>query len=99
MPTYVTDNNGNEFRLEDGSSIRATKHPHMPLKVRPAFPATVTLKFKGKGKWEVGTVFSLTSNQAILATNEKGNLKKNKDDRYLSDNSFNLSIRNIKVKK
>ena|GEM_PF-5978177 len=100
-PTYVTDNKGNEYRLEGMSGIGGIwvdgRYEYgRPISIIPAISATASLKFRGKSSWQVGSLFHLTTEQGILDTDDSGNLKINRKNRHIVKSTFNVSIRNIK---
>ena len=102
FPSYLTDNNGNEYRLENLNGIGSVgffgKYPDgIPLTILPGMPASASLKFYAGGR-EIGSLFSLMSQQCILVTDKDGNLKGD-DRRDEIQSTFNVRIRNIKPTK
>ena len=100
-PTYLTDDKGNEYRLNEMGGIGGVgKYPHKdPLKILPGISSTPSIKFRGDSNWQVGSTFHFTSEQGIVATDDSGNLKIDKDNRDVIGSVFNISIRNIKPTK
>jgi len=66
-----------------------------PLTITPGIPASISLKFKGDGNRDVGSMFSLTSEQALLATGRSG-LERGRFNWLIVKSSFNVLIRHIK---
>ncbi len=92
-PTFVTDDKGNEYRLQEVSGIRCNTYSNAylnPLLVKPGLIATCSLKFKGSRDWQVGSLFSFTSAQGIMATDDMGNLKKDRNNNYFFSQAFNI---------
>ncbi len=99
-PTYLTDNKGNEYRLEGMSGIGGIwvdgrYEGGRPIAITPEISATASLKFQGKSSWQIGSLFHLTTEQGILDTDDSGNLI-NRKNRHIVKSTFNISIRNIK---
>ena len=105
-PTFLTDESGNEYRLEEASGIQ-TVYDNAPLELIPGVPSTASLRFRLRERIpHPGSLFSFTSAQTILAADDYGNLYSASDrmrmesmGEWTGESSFNISIRDIEPKK
>jgi len=97
-PTYIIDDKGNEYRLQEMTGISGKKKTDQPLRLPPQSDRTAMLRFKGKrGVVEGSKTLQLTADIALIGTYADGNLKRDGHGYLITREILNVSIGEIQV--